>query len=183
MGSRALSRAQRTNREGRACFTVQYSRIRSQRVRGPCYRPLQGTKQPLSCAVGTSIISLREQHCMHVIVHVQPSPHPIVWLSRRTEAAIAVFFWERVLTNDQCQCMYCISGLLYGYRAFKITGLGQAAAIGLASSRTPFTPQPLISTVRPSSASLSWNGGAQSVTNTFFVFQASRNVEILQYYC
>lgn len=136
--------------------------------------------QAATSAVGASIISLRGyiQCYMHAgIVHVQPSFRPIVWLSRRTEAAIAVL-WDASLPI----AMY--SDLLYGSRVFKITGLGQAAAIGLASSRTPFTPQALISTNRPSSASLSWNGGAHSVTNTFFcvfVFQASRNVENLKW--
>lgn len=161
-----------THLQGSSCMLS--CRITSQRVRGPC-RPLQGTKQPLCCMpLGPASSAFGDVTCyMHQgIVHVQPSCHPIVWLSRCTEAALAVFRDASLRLMYQCmhsEALVCL----------RLRGLAKQPLLDWHPHvhrlhRRPSFP-PL-----PSLASLSWNGGAHSVTNAFFcvfVFQASRNVE------
>lgn len=84
-------------------------------VRGPCYRPLQGTKQPLlplgpaSSAFGDTF---NVQCYMHAgIVHVQPSFHPIVWLSRRTGSGNSRLS-GRVFTNSNVYILASYTALV-----------------------------------------------------------------------
>lgn len=117
---------------------VQRADAGSQRVPGPCYHPLQvpsshcWDQHPTSGMLYSTRAAFTSPDCL---------AHPA-----RTEAAIAVS-WDA--STGTCRLQWTNLLLLDGARvSSKITGLGQAAAIGLAS---PFTPQTLISTVHPRS--------------------------------